>query len=84
MLKWTKTKKISQIGFAQSELSTENPIFMACLDAHLYEIEYKYCQHASKSRLQRAYERWAPTLLATNGLVKRDVVMATQLDAAFH
>jgi hypothetical protein len=44
----------------------------------------KYCQHASKSRLQRAYERWAPTLLATNGLVKRDFVMATQLDAAFH
>jgi hypothetical protein len=46
--------------------------------------ECKYCQHASKSRLQRAYERWAPTLPATNGLVKRDVVMATQLDAAFH
>jgi hypothetical protein len=25
--------------------------------------ECKYCQHASKSRLQRAYERWAPSLL---------------------
>jgi hypothetical protein len=46
--------------------------------------ECKYCQHVPKSRLQRAYERWAPTLLATNGLVKCDVVMATQLDAAFH
>jgi hypothetical protein len=52
MLKWTKTKKNSQIGFAQSKqlwklkslalalLPTENQIFMACLDAHLYEIEY--------------------------------------------
>jgi hypothetical protein len=48
-----KNWKICQIGFAQSKqlwkskslalalLPTENQIFMACLDAHLYEIEYK-------------------------------------------
>jgi hypothetical protein len=47
-----KKWKISQIAFAQSKqlwksksltlalLPTENQIFMACLDAHLYEIEY--------------------------------------------
>jgi hypothetical protein len=47
-----KNWKISQIGFAQSKqlwkskslalglVPTENQIFMACLDAHLYEIEY--------------------------------------------
>jgi hypothetical protein len=50
-----KNWKISQIGFAQSKqlwkskslaltlLPTENQIFMACLDAHLYEIEYIIC-----------------------------------------
>jgi hypothetical protein len=49
-----KNWKISQIGFAQSKqlwkskllalalIPTENQIFMACLDAHLYEIEYVY------------------------------------------
>jgi hypothetical protein len=49
-----KKRKISQIGFAQSKqlwkskslalalipIPTENHISMACLDAHLYEIEY--------------------------------------------
>jgi hypothetical protein len=32
MLKWTKTEKLVKSG--------ENQIFMACLDAHLYENEY--------------------------------------------
>jgi hypothetical protein len=46
MLKWTKTEKLVKWGRAKSKslalalLPTENQIFMACLDAHLYEIEY--------------------------------------------
>jgi hypothetical protein len=43
MLKWTKTKKLVKSGSrrALALIPTENQIFMACLDAHLYEIEYK-------------------------------------------
>jgi hypothetical protein len=54
MLKWTKTGKLVKSGsrrasnFANSKskslalalIPTENQIFMACLDADLYEIEY--------------------------------------------
>jgi hypothetical protein len=51
MLKWTKTEKLVKSGsrrasnfesksLALALLPTENQIFMACLDAHLYEIEY--------------------------------------------
>jgi hypothetical protein len=48
MLKWAKTKKLIKSGsrrasnfersLALALLPTENQIFMACLDAHLYEI----------------------------------------------
>jgi hypothetical protein len=52
MCKMDKNWKISQIEFAHSKqlwkskslalalIPTENQIFMACLGAHLYEIEY--------------------------------------------
>jgi hypothetical protein len=54
MLKWTKTEKLVKSGSRRASnfesqskalalLPTENQIFMACLDAHLYEIEYKHC-----------------------------------------
>jgi hypothetical protein len=53
MLKWTKTEKLVKSdsrrasnfkskSLALALLPTENQIFMACLDAHLYEIEYIY------------------------------------------
>jgi hypothetical protein len=35
-----KGKSYSPLALAL--LPTENQIFMACLDAHLYEIEYRY------------------------------------------
>jgi hypothetical protein len=50
MLKWTKTEKLVKSGLRRASnfekskslalalLPTENQIFMACLDAHLYEI----------------------------------------------
>jgi hypothetical protein len=62
-----KNWKISHIGFAQSKqlwkskslalalIPTENQIFMACLDAHLYEIEYINAVQKSKNHCGANY-----------------------------